>query len=210
MGTLSTYGELKTGLTDYTGRGGNTTFLSNLPVFVLRAHNVLMRELRIPLLQASTTLSVSAEKVNLPADFRAVATLWIDGDFDNPLNPTSAELRMRERVKYPAGRPRLFALEGSQIAFGPAPDTTYTADLLYYRALDMFAADSDTNAVLQRYPFAYFYGALAEASRFDQFDENTATYEAMFQAELSAIKAAEGADVYSGGTLMQVASGSAV
>lgn len=201
MGVLSTYGELKTGISDYTGRGGNTTFAANLPLFVRRAHDVLMRELRIPLLQTTADLTIDAERVAVPADFRAVGRLFIDAAYDSPLSPASMEERVREAVTYPAGRPRLYSIEGGFFAFGPAPDTTYTGKLLYYRGLSFFASDSATNDLLTKYPFAYFYGALAEAAAFDRDDEALATFEAKFRAEIADINLAETLDAYSGGVV---------
>lgn len=207
MGTLSTFGELKTGITDYTGRGGNTTFVTNLPLFIHRAHTALMRDLRIPLLQTTVDLTINAERVAQPADFRAVVRLFLDADYDNPLSPTSVELRVKEAVSYSAGRPRKFSLEGGYFALGPIPDASYVGKLLYYRTLATMTLDADTNTLLVRHPFAYFYGAMAEAARFDKSDEDIALYEAMFRNEIAAINEAEQADAMAGGTLMQVPSG---
>src|SRR5687768_7543811 len=98
MGELSTYAELKTGLTDYTGRGGSTSFVTNLPLFVRRAHDVLMRDLRIPMLQVSADVTINAERVALPTRFRAVSRFAIDATYDDPMSPTSVENRMRTSV----------------------------------------------------------------------------------------------------------------
>jgi hypothetical protein len=206
MGVLSTYGELKTGITDYTGRGGNATFTANLPLFVLRAHNVLMRDLRIPLLQVSSDVTIDAERVALPEGFRAVTRLFIDSDYDAPLSPTSVENRVRLAANACAGRPTAFAIEGGYFAFAPRPDATYTGKLLAYVALDFFADDDATNALLTKHPFAYFYGALAEAARFDKNDEDTALYESLFRDEVANIETAERRDALMGGVLMPVPS----
>lgn len=201
MGELSTYAELKTGLTDYTGRGGSTTFVTNLPLFVRRAHDVLMRELRIPMLQASADITINAERVALPTRFRAVSRFAIDASYDDPMSPTTVENRMRVSVMRTAARPEVFAIEGGYFAFGPVPDATYTGKLLYYQALAFFASDAATNDLLAKYPFAYLYGSLAEAARFDKSDEDMLTFEAMFNAELAAIATAERRDAMMGGAL---------
>lgn len=210
MGVLSTYGELKSSLTDYTGRGGDTTFVANLPLFVRRAHDVLMRDLRIPLLQASADVTIDAERVAVPADFRAAARFFIDADFDSVLTPATLEDRVRTALGYAAGRPRVFSIEGSYFAFGPVPDGTYAGKLLYYRALTFFASDSATNDLLTRHPWAYFYGALAEWARFDRDDEALAIYEPMFRAEIEAINVGETLDSYAGGTMQPARPGAVV
>lgn len=200
-GDISTYGGLKTAIQEYTGRS-NATFLANRPLFVLRAHNTLLTDLDIPLLQASAGFSINAEKVDTPADFFAVASLRHNDDWETPLTPQTVEQRARDAARYTSGRPRTFALEGTQLAFGPVPDTTYAATLLYRRLLPFFASDGATNALLARHPFAYLYGALAEAARYDKSDEDMATFEAMFQAEKARIEVAERNAALSGGTLM--------
>lgn len=206
MGVLSNYGELKTAVQTYAKRS-TSAFVDNLPTFVMRAHVVLLRDLNIPLLQATTDLTINAERVSPPSDFRAVQRLSIDADWDNPLSPTSIELRLRASVKYTPGRPRVFALEGDKLAFGPVPDMTYTGKLLYKRALPFFTSDLSTNDLLTRYPYAYLYGALAEAYGFDKFDEDQAKYEALFRSEIDSINRAEQANAMSGGVLQPGASG---
>jgi hypothetical protein len=207
MSVLSTYGELKTGLGDYSGRAANVTWLANLPLFVRRAHDVAMRELRIPLLQTTTDLTINAERVAVPADYRAPVRLFIDGAYDSPLTPTSVEMRVKEAVTQSSSRPRVFSREGGYLAFGPIPDTTYTGKLLYYRTLAFFASDAATNDLLTLHPWIYFYGAMAEAARFDKSDEDIMTYEAMFRAEIDAVNTSELTDSMAGGTLMPTPSG---
>lgn len=210
MANLSTYTDLAQALKDYTGRGAETTWVGNLPLFIYRAHVVAMRELRIPLLQGTADLVINGETVAYPADFRAVARLFIDSDWDNVVNPTSLEGRVRYAVSNPTGRPRVFSIEGTNFAFGPIPDATYTGKLLYYKTLTGLVSGTDTNALLQKHPFIYLYGALAEAARFDKSDEDIQTFEAMFGAEVNAVQLADQLDGMGGGTLMPVIGGVAV
>lgn len=205
-GDISTYGGLKTAIAEYSGRT-NTTYLANRPLFVRRAHEVLMRELDIPLLQSSASFSITGERVAYPTGFRAVKRLVIDDDWNAPLSPTSYELRAQTVAQYAAGRPWLFCVEEEKLCFGPAPDTTYAATLLYRKALTFFANDAATNALLDRHPFAYLYGALAEAARYDKSDEDMATFEAMFQAEKADIERAERNAAMDGGVMRASPSG---
>lgn len=201
MGVISTYGELKTALTDYTGRGGSAAVVAALPLFCRRAHDVLMRDLTIPLLQATADVTINAERVAVPATFRAAARFAIDAAYDTPILPTSIENRLAVASARVAARPEVFAIEGSFFAFGPIPDTTYTGKLLYWQRLAFFANDAATNDLLTRYPFAYLYGALAELARFDKSDEDMAIYEAMFRSEIDTINVAEARDARLGGSL---------
>jgi hypothetical protein len=206
-GDLSTFGGLKTALADYSGRAGNATWLANVPLFVRRAHDVLMRDLRIPLLMTTADLTINAERVAVPTGFRAVERLYIDSDTDQPLSPASVEQRVIYAIQYDAAKPIWFSVEGGFLAFAPVPDTSYTGKLLYRKALTFFASDADTNDLLTRYPHAYLFGALAEAARFDLNDESIALYETLFRNEIDAINTSEQADAMAGGTLFPTPSG---
>lgn len=210
MGILSTYGELKTGITDYSGRGGNATYTSNLPLFVRRAHDALLRELEIPQLHEAADFTINAERVAIPTGFLAVKRLFIDAAYDSPLVPTSMELRVKEAVTQTSGRPRVFCREGGYLAFGPIPDTSYTGKLLYKKGPTFFANDAATNDLLTAYPYAYLYGSLAEAARFDKADEDIALYEALFRAEIADINAAALRDAQDGAVMSPIASGGVV
>jgi hypothetical protein len=204
--TLATYAELKQAIRDYSSRS-LTLFETNIPVFIHYAHTELMRELRIPLLQASADLTISASSVALPSDFRATARLWIDSGYDEPLSPATLDQVLRARTMQTPSRPTIFSREGSNMAFGPVPDTTYTGKLLYYRQLPAMTADADTNDLLVRYPFAYLYGALSAAASFDKFTEDEAAYEARFRAQISQINMRERADAMSGGPIAPTITG---
>ena len=214
MGIISTYGELKTAITDYYPRGGLAAFQSNLPTFVRAAHDEIMRSLRIPLLQASADLTINAERIAAPSGFRAVARLHLDNNPRDPLSPTSVENRMLLAGQYEAGTPRWFAIEGGDagemLAFAPVPAATQTGKLLYWRSIDFFANDAATNLILTRWPFLYLRGALAEAYRFDQFDTEATTQEALFRDLLASIDADSRSDALMGGVALPRASGGVV
>lgn len=214
MSVISTYGQLKTAITDYYPRGGLAAFQSNLPTFVRAAHDEIMRNLRIPLLQTTADLTINAERVAVPNGFRAVARLYLDNNPRDPLSPTSVENRMLLAGQYEAGTPRWFAIEGGDtsevFAFAPVPAATQTGKLLYWRFLDFFANDAATNLILTRWPFLYLRGALAEAYRFDQFDSEAATQEALFRDLLASIDADSRSDALMGGVAIPRPSGGVV
>lgn len=206
-GDISTYGGLLTALGEYSGRGSNATWAANRPLFVASAHSVLMRELDIPHLQETADLTIDAERIAIPTGYRAAKRLFLDGDWDSVVTPANHEQRVREAVTFPAGRPRLFAREGGYLAFGPAPDTTYVGKLLYKKAMTFFATEAATNSILTDHPMVYLYGALAEAARYDKFDEDEAKYEALFRATIAQINNAEQLAAYDGGALQMAPTG---
>lgn len=202
MGILSNYEELKDAVTAYAKRT-NASFAAAVPIFVMAAHSALMRDLdhNLPLLCTTADLTIDGERVTPPTGFRAVVRLALDTDYDKPLGPTTVELRMRAAATRSSAKPEVFAIDGDSLAFGPVPDATYTGKLLYRRALPFFPSDPSTNVLLDRYPMAYLYGALAEAYDFDKFEEESAKYQVKFQAEIAKINAAERGFAMAGGAL---------
>lgn len=211
MGVLSNYGEVKDAVASYAKRS-NTTFTGSLPIFVMSAHSALMRDLDpdLQLLTATADLTINAERVAPPSGFRSVVRLAIDDAYDDPLVPTSIENRLRTATANSSGRPLEFCMEANQLAFGPIPDTTYTGKLVFRKAFTFFASDLATNDLLDRYPMAYLYGALAEAYDFDKFDEEAAKYTVKFQAEIEKINQAERRFAQGGGVLRPHPSSTAV
>lgn len=196
---ISTYAGLVAAIGDFSARN-LTKFTTNIPIFVQYAHQELNRELRIPQLQASADIVIGSDTVAMPDDFRAVARLWIDDAYDQPLAPTSPEQRLKLISERPTGRPTVFAREGEGLVFGSRPDTTYTGKLLYFAELAAMSEDADTNFILRRYPFAYLFGALSSAAAFDKNTEEEAKYEAKFRAQIGAINLRERNDAMSGGS----------
>jgi hypothetical protein len=208
-GAIVDYGTLVTAITDFAARN-NALWTANIPLFIQYAHTELMRDLRIPLLQASTEFEVSEEAVAVPSDFRAVVSLYFDDDFANPLRPASPDQRLVIKARERGQRPRVFSREAANLTFAPAPSATYTAVMLYSISLPSLNGDLDTNDLLVRYPFAYMFGALAAAAKFDKFVEEEAKYEALFRNQIATINQAEMLDSLNGGPLSSYNPGTVV
>jgi hypothetical protein len=200
--TLATYGDLKSDVQRWLDRDDDTT-VAEIPNFILYAHTELVRELRLPLVQTAATLTLNAERVNLPADFQAVRALNIQDSFGLPLNAVSAEQRASDAALWPAGRPVEYAIEASKLALAPVPDGSYTATFIYSALPSTMSADGDTNAVFAKNPFLYLWGALAAGFAFNQFTELAALYDAKFRDAIAQFKRQGLADAMSGPVQVQ-------
>lgn len=170
--------------------------------FIRLAHTRINLGLRVPFMQKTTDLTISSYRVAAPSDMAAVNRLWIDGNYDNPLSPTSPEALADFRANYSSAQPQKYAIEGESddleyFVFGPDPGTTtYTGKLLYTRRLAFFASGSATNVVLDRYPNLYLYGALDEAGA---YSDDPRSYGQRFEDLLARINMQANSDAYSGG-----------
>lgn len=178
--------------------------------FIQLAHTRINLGLRVPFLQKTASLTISDYRVAAPTDMAAVSRLWIDGDYDNPLSPTSPDMLADLRARYSSGQPLWYAIEGDTttgsedtvegeyFVFGPDPgSTSYTGKLLYIRRMAALSAGGDTNIVLTRYPNLYLYGALDEAGA---YSDDARTYGQRFEILLAQINRRAISDAYGGAT----------
>lgn len=170
--------------------------------FIRLAHTRINLGLRAPFMQKTADLTINSYRVPAPADMAAIGRLWIDGNYDNPLSPTSPEALAEFRASYSSAQPRKYAIEGESddleyFVFGPDPGTTvYTGKLLYTRRLAFFASGAATNVVLDRFPNLYLYGALDEAGA---YSDDARSYGERFEVLLARINQQSLSDAYSGG-----------
>lgn len=191
--TIATNADLKTALAAASMRSDLDLFMQD---FVNRAHAVLARN---AIMYAPVT--ISAAGITLPTDFGQVHQLWIMRAPAVLLTQVSAD---QLALLTDPDVPQWFNIVASQV--GPAPDQTYEGRLLYKIDPTFPAADGDTNSILQAYPFAYVYGALAEIARWI-FDEDLEDRrETAFQAEIGNINQAESAKALAGAALQMTAS----
>lgn len=166
--------------------------------------------LRIPAMQKTADLTISDYRVAAPSDMMSVVRLWVDGNYDNPLTPTTPELLADFRASYSAGQPTRYAIEGDDttgsedttageyFVFGPDPGTTtYTAKLLYIRRLATVVSGSG-NLILTRYPNLYLYAALDELGA---YSDDPRTYGQRFEDLMARINTQAQSDATAGGPL---------
>lgn len=195
--SITNYLTLQTAVTDW------ATFnqAAQVPVFIAWAHQEIGRRLRCNLLlkRADVTLLGSSAFAAQPADFGAVKTFRLDTTPRRKLEVTSAEIV--EDMCFDSATqtyPEYVAIEGANFHFGPLFTGATTGKLLYYGLPTVLSADTDTNVVLTRYPFAYLYGALEALYRFMEDDIQADRYGALFGALITDINAMEAADAMSG------------
>lgn len=203
---ISTYAELQAAVLSFNWNRDT----ASVQDFIQLAHTRINLGLRVPFMQKTADLTISDYRVAAPSDMAAPVRLWIDGNYDTPLSPTSPDMLANLRAQYSAGQPIWYAIEGDTttgsedttegeyFVFGPDPGTTsYTGKLLYTRRLAALSGSSDTNIVLTRYPNLYLYGALDEAGA---YSDDPRTYGQRFEVLLAQINMQTRMDAYGGAT----------
>lgn len=170
-----TYSGLKASIADFLNRSDLT---SAIPDFVTMATGALTRRLIAdgPVRQmfGTTTLSISAEKTNLPSDFMGLKSLYLYTTSDSgQVQFCEPEKIAEQKILRPNqdGDPQLFTIIGSQIQFWPWNAGTYSAETGYWQALTALSGASDTNWLLTQYPDAYLYASLLQSAPYIKDDD---------------------------------------
>lgn len=167
-----TYGELKQAIQDYC-EYDETTFVSNLPLFIRLAEERIFKNARLNLFQKnfSGSLTSGNQYLAAPAGFLSPFSLsvTVSGDkvfldfkqldFVQAYNPDGTA----------TGQPKYFAqYDVDTFIISPTPDASYAVDLHYlYRPTSLTAgADSGTTWLSQNAEMAMLYGSLVEAYTF--------------------------------------------
>lgn len=174
---ISTYADLKTAVQNWLVRSNLT---DRIPEFIAlaetRIHYGSMEEpfksepLRIRAMENRVYSTINAQRIELPTGFLQARRFYLNSDPIRKLDMVSTDQFWDTWVSSESGTPKQFCIEGEEIVFGPTPDSSYTGELLYYKAFTSLSAASDTNWLLTNASGAYLYGALIEAHSFTRND----------------------------------------
>ena len=197
---LTTYTELKASVADWINRDDLTTVI---PDFISLAEAQIERTLRTRQMIVRATASIDGEYSAVPADFLETRTVKLNTNPIQPLQFETVDSLDSLRTQYTApGRPQYFGIVGTQIRVVPVPDTTYTAELIYYGKLTKLSSSNATNWLLTSSPDIYLYGALLQGAPYLQNDERIQTWATLYERGLNDLKIADDRGSTSGGALL--------
>jgi hypothetical protein len=208
-----TYGELKTAVQDFV-QSTETSFVSNLPLFIRLAEERIMKNVRLNLFQknASGTTTSGNKYVAAPSDFLAPISLSLTiGGEQTFLLLKNADF-VQEYIRDSAsGAPVYFGqYDVDNLILAPIPDSAYALEMHYlYRPASLTAgSDSGTTWLSQNAEVALLYGTLVEAYTYLKGDQDLMVlYSQRFAEALQRLKnlgeGLETTDEYRTGKLMR-------
>jgi len=209
---LDTVGGIKTAIDDFLSRQGDFTPAYKTEYFITLAHGRIhygsddprfpSEPVRIRCMETTADVLTTAQAVALPTGYLAMRRVYLDGAPVRPLNFLPPMDFWAKYVGSSNGQPSAYTIEGSNIVFGPSPDSTYTAKVLYWKALTLPAADADTNWIMQNVPGVYLYGSLLEAALVIQDDEQLAKFGPLFAGAVGGLIKSDKRDRFSGAPLV--------
>ena len=199
---ITTRAELLTAIENWLHRAGETQLSSRAPEWLSLVEDKLGLELRIRPMETSADLTISSQTVSLPSGFVAQRRLYISSSPNKPVNYMAPEAFWERYLATETGTPKAYTIEGDSLVFGPAPDTTYTGKILYYKKFDALTADSDTNWLLSNARGLLLYGALLEASLyFKHANEEALKWSTVYDDLMDKVKGADRMDRFPSGDL---------
>ena len=96
------------------------------------------------------------------------------------------------------GRPVFYTVTGDKFLFGPSPDATLTAKLLYYQKPNFLSDSNTSNVFLTTCPDALLYATLAESEPFLMNDERVAIWASLYDRARIQLTSSDDAAEFSG------------
>lgn len=189
---LSTYSELKESIIRWSKRGD---ILSMVDDFIDIAESIMYSnpdaQLRIRDMEArafDNTTSLD-RFMPLPENYVQMRQfkLNLDEGHERIIDYVSPDSMI---IKQGEGIPIYYTIS-SQIEFDRVADDMYEVEFLYYQSLAPLSSANPTNAILDRFPQIYLYGALFACKDWAMQPEESAKY---YQQFISAIRGANAQD----------------
>ena len=122
--------------------------------------------MRLRKMEAQTSIVLSGVYITHPTDWQAWKSLKItSGSVVYSLAPMSEENSSRIYGMSNNNLPQGYVVRGDRTYLFPTPDATYTVDTVYVQGVPSLATNS-TNWLMNKFPQAYLYGSLSQASQF--------------------------------------------
>ncbi len=198
---ITTFAELKTAIANWLERDDLT---NRIPEFVSLAEDRigLETDIRIRAMETSSDLTVDAQTVALPTRYLESRRIYLDGTPRRRLDFLTPENFWIRNLSTQTSQPQFFTVEGEDLVFGPAPDSTYTGKHLFYQKFASLSADTDTNWILTNARGLLLYGSLLEAEPFIKNDPRLTLWASLYDDLVEKVKKSDKRDRYSGAPLM--------
>jgi len=137
---------------------------------VLRTRNQIKR----------STSNVSTQFVTQPTDLLELYNIQLNSDPIVRLEQVSlSKMDELKSASSTTGKPRYFAITGSDFEFYPSPDATYGIEVIYYSTITPLSASNTDNFLITNQPDIYLFGALVQAEPWLMNDERIGVWGAL-------------------------------
>jgi hypothetical protein len=193
---LDTYSNIKTAVGTWLARDDLTSYVADL---MTAAEYRIYRELRVRQMETAYSGTISSGVIALPSGFKGWKTLRIASSPAQILQATDLDSLMRQ---YPTrssdGKPAVYAINGSNVEFGPYPDDGYSVAGTYWKQLTALSASNESNWLVTDAPELLLWASLSEAAPFLKDDARIAVWEGKYQAARAMLESESRSEAGSG------------
>lgn len=175
---LSTYTELKTSVASWLHR---TDLTSQLDDFIALGEEMIWHELRVKEMEDNdtVTLSTSSRYANLPTGTLEIRRIYLSASPIVHLLPMTTT-QIDQYYLTSAGKPKYYAVLGSQIELERTPDSAYDLYVNYYKKLTALSSSNSTNDILTYYPSVYLWACCLAGAIYIKDSAAMAEYKGLF------------------------------
>lgn len=176
---ITTYAELKTAIGDWLNRDD----LDNvIPNFISLAEAQFNRSIRHRKMVVRSDATLDTPYFAVPADWLQTIRFQLNTNPVTPLLFVTPEQALEESMVYSTGQqPLFYTMVGKQFQVVPSPDSSYSAELLYYAKIPALSNSATTNWLLTESPDLYLYGALIQSAPYLKEDERINVWAGLYQ-----------------------------
>lgn len=192
------YATLKTNIGEWLNR---QDLEAVIPTFIELAEAEFNRRIRVREMLKRADATIETQYTALPGDFVAMKSLYLVTNPTQVLEQKSIEgLQDTKRYHY-AAKPKHFAVTGGTFEVYPAPDTSYTAEMVYYSSIPVLSDTNTSNWLLAKHPDVYLYGALIQTAPYLRDDARIQIWSSLYEKAMSQMKLLDEQSSYSAGAL---------
>lgn len=186
---ISTYSELRATVADFLNRDDLT---ATIPSFISLAEAALNRRLRSPEMVTRATVTIDAEYENRPADWMETIRYQVNTNPITVMEFVTPEEAIIQKTKFSAaGVPLFFSTVGTQFQHVPAPDGSYTGELMYYARVAGLSDTNTSNWLLTANPDIYLYATLVQSAPYLKEDERIGVWAGILDRLMAEYEVAE-------------------
>ncbi len=179
-----TYSGLVASVGDFLNRADLSAAIAD---FIILAEADMNRKLRVRLMQAQVTTSVSAQFATAPSDFAGIISMR--NAVGQPITVRSSDAINDLTYQQPGNTGDItdVAVYGGAFQFYPVPPSAQAVTMTYYQRIPTLSANPTGNWVSLTHPDIYLYGALTAAAPYLQDDARVQVWGALYQNAIDSI-----------------------
>lgn len=200
--SLDTYTNLKSSIANWLHRSDLT---SQMDDFIALAEEMMWKSLRVKEMEDNDTVTLTASRyATLPTGILEIRRIYLNANPIVHLKPMSTS-QIDENYNSTAGKPRYYAVLGSQLEFERTPDSTYDLYVNYYKKLTGLSGTNSTNDILTYYPSVYLYGCCYAGAIYTNDDKKIAKFKPLFEEAVSMANSQTNKGKYGPGMVVRAA-----